>query len=325
MAETTVAESSPAEATDVFGGKEVSMAEFSTYRQSGELPARFKPETADSGTDDAPEKTADDSESAPDSDPDNQEQPPKGKVKSQTAEQRIAQLESTIEKIRKGAGLERKTEVAPVSQPTPQPQQFTRAKPTPEGNGPDGKPYASYEDYVFDAGRWAAEQVQAEWERKEAEKQAQQRATQLRSEAEETYPDFEAVAAPAADKIMGLINNPNVDGMLKRTLLGPDGFHILYALGKDEALIAKFEKLAISDPAEAIYVWKGLKAEVSKVTATDADDAKGGKAPETKKTSAPKPPTPVSGASSRAFDVSDDSLSPEEWARKRNQQLAKRG
>jgi hypothetical protein len=40
----------------------------------------------------------------------------------------------------------------------------------------------------------------------------------------------------------------------------------------------------------------------------------------------PKPPAPVGGrASSSAFDVNDDSLDVDTWAKLRNQQLAKRG
>lgn len=43
--------------------------------------------------------------------------------------------------------------------------------------------------------------------------------------------------------------------------------------------------------------------------------------PEKRQTQAPKPPTPVGGSSSRAFDVNDESLSEDEWMRKRNAQL----
>ena len=44
-----------------------------------------------------------------------------------------------------------------------------------------------------------------------------------------------------------------------------------------------------------------------------------------KTTSAPKPPSPVGGGSSRAFDVSDESLSADAWFHKRNADLARRG
>jgi hypothetical protein len=88
----------------------------------------------------------------------------------------------------------------------------------------------------------------------------------------------------------------------------------------DEGL-PKFLAMAKSDPFKAldyIAVTENLIRE---------ELAKGGKgeseAPE-RKTTAPKPPSPVSGASSRAFDVSDESLSAEEWARKRNAQIAKK-
>jgi len=49
------------------------------------------------------------------------------------------------------------------------------------------------------------------------------------------------------------------------------------------------------------------------------------KAPEPKKSTwTAKPPSPVGGTSSRSFDVSDESLSPEEWMRKRNAQLERK-
>jgi hypothetical protein len=42
------------------------------------------------------------------------------------------------------------------------------------------------------------------------------------------------------------------------------------------------------------------------------------------KTSAPKPPSPVGGSSGRGFDVSDESLSSDEWMRQRNEQVSRR-
>jgi hypothetical protein len=339
--ETVVAGSSPADA-DPFEGRNIGVDEY--IRSRAPQPA----DSADSATVDKPEETADDS--APDSDPDAQAVvPPKGKVKSQTAEQRIAQLDgaiekewneaepnlvriaqftTTIEKIRQGAGLARKTEPAPVaSQPQqasqPQPQ-HTRPKPTPEGHGPNGKPYETYEEYIEDAARWAAEQERAKWESDLAQREAIKQVNATRSKAQEIYEDFEEVASPAADVVMRLVRDPNVSDILKRTVFDPDGFHILYALGSDPEISAKFEKMALTDPAEAIYIWKQLKAEAQKHLTSDADEPKGGETPEPKRTQAPKPPSPVSGASSRAFDVSDDSLSADEWMRKRNAQIEKR-
>lgn len=46
---------------------------------------------------------------------------------------------------------------------------------------------------------------------------------------------------------------------------------------------------------------------------------------EPKRTSAPKPPSPVSGGSSRVFDVSDETISADEWLKNRNASLQRRG
>ena len=52
--------------------------------------------------------------------------------------------------------------------------------------------------------------------------------------------------------------------------------------------------------------------------------ARGGAPIEKKTTKAPKPPAPVGGSSSRAFDVSDESTSADEWFRRRNADLKRR-
>ena len=53
MAETQ-AVSSPAEAADPFEGQTPTLAEFNEYRNSGELPERFKPAVAESAPADDP-------------------------------------------------------------------------------------------------------------------------------------------------------------------------------------------------------------------------------------------------------------------------------
>ncbi len=94
-----------------------------------------------------------------------------------------------------------------------------------------------------------------------------------------------------------------------------------YVVGQDPAELKSFIALAQKNPraalAKVFEYERGIREELGK--------SNGEKAPEPKITSAPKPPSPVNGAgASRAFDVSDESLSPEAWMRKRNQQLAMR-
>jgi hypothetical protein len=106
---------------------------------------------------------------------------------------------------------------------------------------------------------------------------------------------------------------------------------VLYTIGSDDAELAKFIEMAKANPNKAIrYVAKVeslIADELAKPKETPARAENGQfkpNAPEKKSTSAPKPPSPVNnGGHSRAFDPSDDSLSPEEWMRQRNKALGK--
>lgn len=154
--------------------------------------------------------------------------------------------------------------------------------------------YAAMADYQYEVRR-NFEQVD------QARTTALQQVAEVRKQAAERYPDFEEVALPVADKVLALVQDPKVDGVLKRAIMDPDGFHILYALGKDEAVATKFEKLAREDPAEAIFLWKTLKADVRKELARPAGEKKpvaaNGEAeiPAQPKPRAPKPPSEVGG------------------------------
>jgi hypothetical protein len=340
--ETVVAESSAAD--DVFGGQQPTLDEYNSYRQSGELPERFKPaEKAESATADAQEETeeseAEEAESAGESETpeESQEQKPK---KPQTAKERvaqldakieelwnqdepdtikIAQLEATKEKIERRAGIKRKTEVASVTPAQNAEEPVTRAKPTAEDKDKDGNPkYTTYEDFVEDLADWKAEQRQAKWEAQQAQRKAQEALEAKLNESRARYEDADEVIFPAAQQI----NEAKIPQVVKEVFAGSDLFtDLCYVVGSDPDELNKFLSLANSNPRAAIAkvfeYERGIREELA---------PKGEKqAPEPKRTSAPKPPSPVSGASSRAFDVSDESLSPEEWMRKRNAQLSRKG
>jgi len=96
---------------------------------------------------------------------------------------------------------------------------------------------------------------------------------------------------------------------------------LIYTIGTDQKTMKELERLSRVNPSQAIRYIATLEAGIRLELAAEPNAAA---TPEPKKTAAPKPPSPVNGASSRAFDVSDESLSPDDWARKRNQQLASR-
>lgn len=326
--ETVSAAASPAIVEDVFHGENVSFDEYSRYRAEGELPERFKP--AETVADPAPaEETEEISEgekpeSEPESDPEDQQEKP-AQPKKLTAEERIAQLEATIEKIRRGAGLKRGTEVAPVNQPAqsqPEPQpQYTRPKPTAEAKNNDGTPkYTTYEDFVEDLADWKAEQ---RWVAAERERAAQAQAAELQAtleDARERYENFDDVIQPAITAIVSDAKvSPVVKAMLNDSDLLPD---LLFTLGSDQKELDSFLATARTNPGKAIrqiaLTESLIREELTKGDAPTEPPAK-------QRTAAPPPPSPVSGPSARAFDVSDESLSPEEWMRKRNADLHKRG
>jgi len=320
MSEETLAASSPAEVADVFQGQQPTMAEYSQYRESGELPERFKPaEPAESDPADAQEETeeseVEETESASESETEEeaQEQPKKGSA----AEKRIKQL------LAEKKELERKLAASTPTQAEPSPAQAsqpaTRQKPTAEDKDDKGNPkYSTYEDFVEDLADWKAEQRQAQWEAKQAQQKALEALRVKLDESRARYEDADDVIIPAAKQI----NEAQIPQVVKEVFAGSDLFtDLCYVVGSDPDELSKFLSLANSNPRAAIAkvfeYERGIKDELGKTSEPE-------KAPEVKKTAAPKPPSPVGGASSRAFDVSDESLSADEWFRKRNEQISRR-
>jgi len=316
MPEETQAVSSPAEVEDVFRGQEVSLSEFSKYRQDGELPARFKP-TAESEPADTPEETApegDEPESEPESEPDETQEPPQ-----KGAEKRIKQLLAKNKELE--AKLAGKQDAKPESSPAPE----ARTKPTAEDKTKDGTPkYGTYEDFVEDLADWKAEQRWETAKREQAQQEAQKALQSKLDEARARYDDADDVIFPANQAIQ----KAKMPQVVKEVFGQSDVFiDLCYVVGSDPEELAKFISLAQANPRAAIgkvfEYERGIREELSK-SSTPRDDKGKFVTPEAKKTSAPKPPSPVGGASSRAFDVSDESLSAEQWALKRNQELAKK-
>jgi hypothetical protein len=320
MSDETVAAASSA--ADVFQGQTPTLEEYNSYRQSGVLPARFKPaEPAESAPADTPEETeeaeGDEPETEPESDPEEaQEQPPKGSG----AEKRIKQLLAKTKELE--AQLAGKQDVKPESSPAPQTQP-TRPKPTVDDKNPDGTPkYTDWDTYNEDFVDWKAEQKVAEYKREQAQQEALKALNSTLEKARERYDDADEVIFPAAKTI----NEAKIPQAVKEVFAGSDLFiDLCYVVGSDPDELKQFVALAQSNPRAAIgkvfEYERGIREELSKPR---DDKGKFTAAPETKKTSAPKPPSPVGGGSSRAFDVSDESLSPEEWMRQRNKQLERR-
>lgn len=370
MSEQTQPASSPAEVADVFNGENVSLHEFSKFRETGEVPDRFKEaDKADAASaEHSPEGYT--LESVPDSETDNEQERPK--PKRQTASDRIAQIEekieelwqeeepdtvkiahltATIEKIERGAGIKRKAEVATVTSSQEIPQHEAQPAKYPQT-------YADWEK-TFDPEKWMEEfakanpnvgyermtaamfshmlNVRDEFKRIEDDRSRYEKEFQGKvAEAQERYGDsFVSTVVPAATAINKELGDQNLAAKLLNS--SPYLSDILFTLGGEEATLQRFIRTAKSDPSAAIRYVVNLEndiaAELTKESAVAEESStrndKGQfTAKETpakpKTTSAPKPPAVVSGGSTSAFDVSDESLSPEEWARKRTEDLKRR-
>jgi hypothetical protein len=264
--------------------------ERSEFRRTGELPKvedKPKTEEAASSSDAPPEK--EEAKPAGESEPPKKQEHTKGKL---TAEERIAQLESTIEKIRKGAGLEKTQEKAESSPAKPEPVRElppTRPKPMQDGNGPDGKPYATYEDYIEDLADWKAEQREAKNQREQRE-QAQAREFNAKvDEARGRYENFDEVKEKFVNAISEPGTDPVVHAMLNESEYLPD---LVYTIGGNEDNLENFKTMAKKSPGKAlryIALTESLIAEELEGKAKPAEE------PAKPKTQAPRPPSEAGG------------------------------
>ena len=222
----------------------------------------------------------------------------------QTAEERIAQLEATIEKIRKGAGIDRTQQHADSSTANPEPKPkpveapqpiYTRPKPKPEGMNQDGKPYESYEEYVEDLADWSGEQKLAKWQRDQQQQAMAKELNAKIAEAKTRYPNYDEVIEPAVDAILG---DKDVVGVVKAMLneseILPD---LMFTIGSKPEDLAHFVKMAKNDPGKALrYIALTeslIREELEGKTAPPADKVV--TPPAKPQTQAPKPPAEVGG------------------------------
>lgn len=321
MAETQ-AVSSPAEEIDPFHGETPTLREFNEFRVTGEVPARFKPaEKAESASADAPEQTAESEH--PESDPGETQEPPKGSA----AEKRIKQLLAQNKDLERRLAAQAKPDETPASSAEPAQATTPRPKPKIDDKKPDGTPkYANYEEFVEELADWKADQRIERVRQQDAQQAQVQKVRDNIEEAQKRYGDeFDEVIEPAAGAING---NKDIPLEVKRMLSQSDVLpELLYTVGTDQKTMDELARLAKVNPIQAMRYIATLEVGIRQELAASESEEEPEEevpAPEPKKTSAPKPPAPVTGGSSRAFDVSDESLSAEDWMRKRNAQLERR-
>jgi hypothetical protein len=283
--QTAVQESSTTPVMEVERGALVNLTpeQRSEYKLTGELPTPKKEEAATSSESETA-KPAGEAEALKNQ----QEKPVKAK---QTAEERIAQLESTIEKIRKGSGS-----VKPKAEAAPAPEQNTvnRTKPKPDAKNTDGTPkYDTYEEYTLDLTDWR-------WEQREAEKAAkEQQSAQAKSlnekidNARTRYDNVDAVLQPAANEIY---QDSTISPVIKQMIGDSDVIvDLLFTLGSDQAEFAKFLKMAKEEPGKAIRYIALTESLIAQELAVKAEHAVVVVEPAKPRTQAPKPPVEVGG------------------------------
>jgi len=210
---------------------------------------------------------------------------PKNEAKpKQTAEERIAQLEATIERIKAGKGIEAKPK-ADSTPATPAPV-TPSAKPKEE----DFATHAEYEEAVID---WKVDQREA---KKAADAAEVERLAALDAKVEKTrsrHGDIDKQINDAAGEIAA---DAAIAPVIKQMIYDSEYTgDLLLVIGKDKAELAKFMKRARENPGKTIreialtesLIAQELEAETSK-----ADEPE---PPAKLKTQAPKPPAEAGG------------------------------
>lgn len=297
-----VADSTPA-VMDVSRGPlvDITSEQRAEFRKTGELPKTEtpkKPEEAAPSSDAEPKgeaKPAGESET-----PESKQELPKPKPK-QTAEERIAQLEATIEKIRKGSGKETPKVESSPTKPEPAVQPPTRPKPTAEDKKEDGTPkFQTYEDFVEDLSDWKAEQREVKTKREQQEFAQTKAFNAVKEKAEARYENFAEVVGPFATAIN---EDPKVFPVVKQMFLDSEvTADLLYTIGSNEAEKANFLKMAKENPAKAIrYIalTESLIAEELEGKTAKPDE----EIPVKPKTNAPRPPSEAGGRAAAPPDA----------------------
>ena len=318
----TQAASSPAEAADPFNGQTPTLSEFNSYRQSGEVPPRFAPEPVPA----AVPAEGDEPENAPHPAAEDDQELPEGigNKARRRFEKLLADKKELERRLAAVQTAKPETQTALPAAPEAVQTAPTRPEPTVADKNADGTlKYADYAAFIKDLGRWSAEQTLYESRQRDMQQQQGQQVQQkVESDRERYGEEFDTVIEPTAGAIM---SNKQIPLEVKRMLAQSDVLpELVYTIGTDDKTMQKLVRVAQSDPQQAMYYIAELSAQIRAELAAPVAETESHEAPEPRRTSAPKPPSPVTGPSSRAFDVSDESLSAEDWMRKRNAQVARR-
>jgi hypothetical protein len=265
------------------------------FRRTGILPAPPKSkEAAASSSETKPLQAK--VESSGESDPPKQQENAGHKSKP-TAEERIQQLEATIEKIRKGAGLKETQQRAESSPAKPQTaeQQPNSQEPTPEDTNADGTPkYKDYEAYTKALARWEVRQELAE-QRRQEEHNAQMR--ELNAKVDEAKTRYGENAATVIDETAGtIIGDESIPTAVTQMLRESDVLtDFLFTIGSKPEDLASFLKMAKNEPGKALRYIALTETLIHEELEGKAASAKSTEPPAKPETRAPRPPSEAGG------------------------------
>ncbi len=266
------------------------------YKKTGTLP---KPEAPAASQSDKPEADAGTT----------QEHTDKGKAKKPTADERIAQLEATIEKIR--AGKERKTEPAAVAEPPKQqaqaPQNYQdwrkTFKPTEwVTKYAQDNPQASYEDAQAAMSDFLDE-VRGNFRQATEQQRSMQAELNTKvSEARQRYGDkFDEVLNPTLNTI---VSSQQVAVVVKQLIneseVLPD---LLFTLGSSQEELNKFLAMPPGKQARYIALTESLIREE-----LEGKEKPKAEPPAKPQTSAPRPPAEVGGRAASPGDAAESAV-----------------
>jgi hypothetical protein len=304
--ETVVAaESSPAPVMDVSRGPlvDITHEQRAEFRKTGELP-KVEPKkteeaapSSEAKPEEAEAKPAGDSET-----PEKKQEIPK--PKKQTAEERIAQLEATIEKIRKGKESKETPAAPSPAKPEPVQQKPSQEEPTPDDKNADGTPkYKTYEEYTKALARWEIRQELAEQKREQQLRDQAKAFETAKEQAEARYENFAEVVSPFAT---ALNTDPAVYPVVRQMFLDSDVMaDLLFTIGSNKEEQATFLKMAKENPAKAI---RYIALTESLITQELEKEPVKEEPPAKPKTQAPKPPSEAGGRAAAPPDAEQAAL-----------------
>ena len=322
----------PVEAPDPFQGEEVSFEEFSKYREDGTLPERFKTEDKKEDVKETPaekSETVDGKEPPKEAEQDKEaerDERGKFKAKEKTAEFTPEQQEAFDRAFRKREAKLRREYEARIAELTSKQPGTAPDKPETKPDAPPKRPelpkLSEYKGTIEEFEKETADYparlqafLDAERQHNEKVTSLQKRLAESEAKTKKTHPDYEDEFV-ALQKDIAIQDEPALPGHVIQAIAeqSDDPHALTYYLAKNREEFRRFAALAPEQTLREV-----LKLDFKLTQSPPAPD----KEPAPPK---PKPPAPVGArATATGFDVNDESIDADTWARQRNEQLAKRG